>query len=235
MFYTSHYECNHFNVDINYPFNFKELSIQWSECHPFNRTIDFDLLDNAETYAQQFVVTWWISFFYSLLFICIVLFSALKVRIKKLYEIFTLKMVIMFGDMIFSIIILIFLFVCEHIWGNYFTSLKNSLKFGNLIKIIMICKSLSTDCIIKSNEKLKLLDFLLIWGFFNIFLSLGDIVLILDNFYIVLEDKWKTCENKVKPSISSNRRTAWKSSGVFKLVVNVNRTIGALERPTNQI
>jgi len=124
------------------------------------------------------------------------------------------------------------MFLCEHFWGNYFMGLKRSLKFGNLIKLILICKNESINCNIKSN-KFDLLNISLICGLLNTIFWFGDIVLILDNFYIVLQTKWKFFKNKIQPTIISDRRTVWKKTNVWKLVLNINRTLGVSEQSYN--
>jgi hypothetical protein len=232
FFYTSHYECNQINIDISYPFNFEILSIDWEKCNPQNYTINLDLINNTKTYAQLFTMISLMSFSYSLIFICLIIISLLKVKLKLIYEIITFKLFIMIIDFFISLILFISLFLCEHFWGNYFMGLKRSLKFGNLIKLILICKNESINCNIKSN-KFDLLNISLICGLLNTIFWFGDIVLILDNFYIVLQTKWKFFKNKIQPTIISDRRTVWKKTNVWKLVLNINRTLGVSEQSYN--
>jgi hypothetical protein len=235
FFYTSDYECNEINIDMSYPFNFEILSIDWEKCNPQNYTINLDLINNTGTYAQLFAMISLMSFSYSLIFICLIIISLLK--FKLMYEIITFKLFIMIIDFSISFILFISWFLCEHFWGNYFMGLKKSLKFGNLIKLILICKNESINCNIKSSNNFNSLNFSLICGFLNIILWFGDIVLILDNFYIVLETKWKFFKNKIKPTIInssiSDRRTVWKKTGVSKLVLNINRTLAVSEQSYN--
>jgi hypothetical protein len=233
FFYAFNYECNQINIDISYPFNFEILSIDWKECNPQNYTINLDLINNTQTYTQLFAMVSLMSFSYSLIFICLMIISLLKVKFKLMYEIITFKLFIMIIDFSVSLILFISCFLCEHFWGNYFMSLKKSLKNGNLIKLILICKNESINCNIKSNNKFDSLNFSLICGFLNTILWFGDIMLILDNFYVVLETKCKFFKNKIEPTIISDRRTVWKKTDVWKLMLNINRTLGISEQSYN--
>lgn len=206
MFYNSHYKCDKFDFDIDYPFNFRKLSIDWSNCNPLNYTIDFDLINNTQFYVHLFVITSWMSFSYTLIVICLLIVSALKVKVKLLKYIFIIEIFIVFADLSVSVIVFIFWFFSQHLWGNYFISLKKSLKYENLIEIILICKNENMNCIIKSNEKLNLLNFALLCGFLNVILWAGDIVFLLDELFDALTNKYKIFKNKIEPSIVNDRK-----------------------------